>query len=275
MPAPEPMLSTRSARWPTGDDWVLQAKWDGFRLLVEIPRAGAVRAWSRHGASLGERVPQILEPFREMPAGTIVDGELVALGERGGRPAQDFASVRRAVFSGDAQAGARLSFVAFDLLMIGGSDVRARPWFERDEQLRRSGPGCEVVRVIESGSVSRERHDAIVSLGFEGTVIKRRRSTYRAGRQSSWLKQKARHEAAGLALEVRDDRHGSRWVVCNVDGRRVIARAAGVEADVIGQSVRIVHSRTDADGSLREARIDRRLSETSNAECVARAATRH
>ena len=275
MSAPEPMLSTRGARWPTCEDWVLQAKWDGFRLLVEIPRAGAVRAWSRHGASLGERVPQILEPFGEMPAGTIVDGELVALGELGGRPVQDFASVRRAVLTGDAQAGGRLRFVAFDLLMVGGSDVRARPWFERDEQLRRWVPGCEVVRVIESGPVSRERHDAIVSLGFEGTVIKRRRSSYRAGRQSSWRKQKARQEAVGLALEVREDRHGSRWVVCNVDGRRVIASAAGVDADVIGRSVRIVYSRTDADGSLREARIDRRLSGTSDGGCGARAATRH
>jgi ATP-dependent DNA ligase len=273
MPAPEPMLSTRSARWPSGGDWVLQAKWDGFRLLVEIPRAGAVRAWSRHGASLGDRVSQILEPFGEMPAGTIVDGELVALGERGGRPVQDFASVRRSVFSGDAQAGGRLRFVAFDLLMIGGSDVRALAWSERDEQLRRSVPGCEVVRVIESWPVSRERHDAIVALGFEGTVLKRRRSSYRAGRQSSWLKQKARHEAVGLALEVREDRHGSRWVVCNVDGRRVIASAAGVDADVIGQSVRIVYSRADADGSLREARIDRHQSETSNGDCTARVAT--
>ena len=268
MPAPEPMLSTRSARWPTGGDWVLQVKWDGFRLLVEVPRPGAVRAWSRHGTSLGERVPQILEPFREMPAGTVVDGELVALGERDGRPAQDFASVREAVFGGDAQAGGRLRLVAFDLLMLGGSDVRALPWFERDEQLRRSVPGREVVRVIESRPVTRERHDAIVSLGFEGTVLKRRRSSYRAGRHSSWLKQKACHEAVGLALEVRDDRHGSRWVVCNVDGRRVIAGAAGVDADVIGQSVRIAYSRTDADGSLREARIDRRLSETLSGECV-------
>ena len=62
-----------------------------------------------------------------MPAGTIVDGELVALGQLGGRPAQDLASLRRAVFTGDAQAGGRLRFVAFDLLMIGGSDVRALP----------------------------------------------------------------------------------------------------------------------------------------------------
>lgn len=113
---PEPMLSARGTKWPTGSDWVLQVKWDGFRLLLEIPRRGVVRAWSRHGASLSQRLPGILEPFREMPPGTIVDGELVALAERDDRPTQDFAAVRRAVFNGDTAAGARLRFVAFDLL---------------------------------------------------------------------------------------------------------------------------------------------------------------
>ena len=256
MPAPEPMLSSRGEVWPTGGDWVLQVKWDGFRLLVEIPRAGVVRAWSRHGASLGQRVPTMLEPFREMPTGTIIDGELVAVADANGRPTQDFASVRRAVFNGDAAAIRGLRFIAFDVLKVGGDDLRSRPWSERDEMLRRSVPVCDRVRVIESQPASLDRHDAIVALGFEGTVLKRRRSTYRSGRQSAWVKHKARHIAQGSAVEVREDRNGWRWVFCDVDGRRVVASAAGADESVVGRPVRIVYSRVDADGSLREARIE-------------------
>lgn len=32
MSPPEPMLSFSARRWPEGGEWVLQPKWDGFRL---------------------------------------------------------------------------------------------------------------------------------------------------------------------------------------------------------------------------------------------------
>jgi hypothetical protein len=32
------MLSASSRTWPTGDDWVLQPKWDGFRLNPRLLR---------------------------------------------------------------------------------------------------------------------------------------------------------------------------------------------------------------------------------------------
>ena len=254
------MLSTRSTRWPTSEDWVLQVKWDGFRLLVEIPRRGMVRAWSRHGASLTERLPSILDPFRDMPPGTTIDGELVALAEHDGRPVQDFAAVRRAVFKGDREAASRLRFVAFDLLTIAGEDLQLRPWVERDQHLRAVLPVCEIVRQADSQPATRATHDAIVALGFEGTVLKRRRSIYRAGRQSAWQKHKARHAADGLLVALREDREGRPWGICETQRGRATAAANGVTAAAIGQPVRVIYSRTDADGSLREARIQDRPS---------------
>jgi hypothetical protein len=248
------MLSSRGTTWPAGGDWVLQVKWDGFRVLIEVPRPGVVRAWSRHGASLSERLSPILEPFREIPPGTIIDGELVALAERDGRVVQDFAAVRRAVFNADLEAIGRLRFVAFDLLTIAGQDVRSTPWVERDERLRASLPTCETIRLVESQPASKAAHDAIVNLGFEGTVLKRRRSLYRAGRQSAWQKHKARHIADGMLLGLREDRDGRRWAICEVDGDRVMTSANGLPPDVIGQPVLVVYSRVDADGGLREAR---------------------
>jgi ATP-dependent DNA ligase len=247
------MLSSPSRTWPEGADWVLQVKWDGFRLLVEISPRGVVRAWSRHGANLSQRLSPVLEPFREMPAGTIFDGELVALAERDGRPVQDFAAVRRAVFNGDAEAAGRLKFVAFDLLIIGGEDLRLRPWVERDECLGAALPICEIVRLAESQPATRAAHDAVVSLGFEGTVLKRRRSIYRPGRQAAWQKHKTRHLADGLLLAVRKDRDGHPWAICDIHGNQATASAHADAASLIGQQVRVAYSRVDADGGLREA----------------------
>ena len=46
---------------------------------------------------------------------------------------------------------------------------------------------------------------------------------------------------------------------------RVVARAAGVDESVVGRPVRIVYSRVDADGSLREARIEQNHADAADA----------
>jgi ATP-dependent DNA ligase len=102
----------------------MQPKWDGFRLLIDIDRAGHVRAWSRHGTSLTARLEPLLACFEAVPADSIFDGELVAIGERESQPAQDFATVTRAVFTGNPAAADRLRFVGFDVLRLGAEDLR-------------------------------------------------------------------------------------------------------------------------------------------------------
>jgi ATP-dependent DNA ligase len=234
---------------------VLQPKWDGFRLLVDVERGGRIRAWSRHGTSLTPRLGPLLECFAAAPLDTVFDGELVAVSESGGRVMQDFAAVTRAVFTGNADAAGRLRFVGFDVLRVGGVDLRARRWRERDERLRDALPICDRVRAISAQPASREAHEAIVRLGFEGTVLKRRNSTYRAGRHAAWVKQKARHLAVGMVLDVRQGRDLEWHAVCEVEGRRVTVLAGAGMAALMGQPVELVYSRVDADGGLREARI--------------------
>ncbi|MFL5863941.1 MAG: hypothetical protein ACJ780_24740 [Solirubrobacteraceae bacterium] len=116
-------------------------------------------------------------------------------------------------------------------------------------------PICEAIRVVESQPVNQEAHNAIVHLGFEGTVMKRRRSLYRPGRQAAWLKHKARHTAAGTLVEIREDRDGRPWAFCEVDRRRCVAAGNGVAPDHAGLSVVVTYSRVDADGGLREGRV--------------------
>jgi ATP-dependent DNA ligase len=197
----------------------------------------------------------MLESVCQLPPGTAIDGEVVAVGERDGRPVQDFATVQRAVLRGDADAAARLRFVAFDLLRVAGEDVRARPWRERDQQLRSLVECDGSVRLIDSQPATEDAHAAIVALGFEGTVLKRPGSTYRAGRQRAWLKHKARHVAHGVLLEVREDREKRYWAICDVDSKRVAVAASTGTRNTEGRAVTIVYSRIDADGGLREARL--------------------
>jgi len=249
------MLSVSARRWPDGGRWVLQPKWDGFRLLVEVGRGGEVRGWSRHGTDLTARLGSLLGALAAVPSGTTVDGELVVVSEREGKPAQDFAAVTRAVFTGRPHATERLRFVAFDLLAVDGEDVRARPWEERDARLRETLPVCERIRLAESRPATLAAHEAIVSLGFEGTVLKRLGSAYRPGRHRAWVKRKARFTTSAALCSVRQERDGRWHALCDLDCRRVHALAGARTAERVGQVVELVYSRVDADGSLREARV--------------------
>lgn len=249
------MLSTSARSWPNAGHWVLQPKWDGFRLLVDIDAKGRARGWSRHGTNLTLRLRAILARFEGAAPGTMFDGELVVVSERAGQPTQDFAAVTRAVFTGDSCAGDGLRFVAFDLLRAGGRDVGERPWRERDAQLRDLLPVGERIRLINSQAATSDAHDAIVALGFEGTVLKRPSSIYRAGRQAAWVKHKARLTTTDEVLSVRQDRHRRWHALCQVGERRVAVLASAGTADLIGELVELVYSRVDANGDLREARI--------------------
>jgi bifunctional non-homologous end joining protein LigD len=182
---PEPMLSAAVRVWPAGGSWILQPKWDGFRCLVAVDRDGRVRTWSRQATSFNRHLDQLIAACEALPPGTVLDGELVALAQHDGRVEQDFAAVRNAVLTGEANACAQLRFVAFDLLELAAEDLRPAAWSERDRRLRELVPDVRLIRVIDTLPATEAAHQELLALGFEGSVLKRPTSTYRPGRQSS------------------------------------------------------------------------------------------
>jgi bifunctional non-homologous end joining protein LigD len=251
------MLASPASEWPHGGGWVLEPKYDGYRLLVETRADGRVCAWSRHGTSLTEQLQELLKPFSALGAGWVFDGELIALTDRDGRPAQDFAAVGRAVFGGATEARSRLHYVAFDLLAAGtDNDIRSQPWRERNKLLADRLPADRRLRLVSALPATPEAHARLVTLGFEGSVLKRESSSYRPGRTRSWRKLKARHELTASVIDVHQDRNQQIWARCALeDGRRCTVWADARAHQLLGQPTTVVYSRTDADGSLREARM--------------------
>lgn len=234
---------------------MMEPKWDGFRLLVAVDRDGRTRAWSRRGVSLGDRLGTLLDPLAAVPHGSVLDAELVALTCRNDVVVQDFASVCRAALQADVAASSKLHLVAFDLLELGGDDVRRLPWTNRTELLSEAFPTGDRLRLIRAQPASRAAHDQLVALGFEGSVLKRPGSTYRPGRQTTWRKYKASQRVTATLKALRKGRDGNTYAISDLDGRRVTTLASPRLADVIGLEVELAYSRVDADGSLREARI--------------------
>ena len=67
---------------PNGPEWIYEIKVDGYR-AVAVKADGRVNLSSRRRKSFNHQYPHLVEALGELPEGTVVDGEVVALDESG------------------------------------------------------------------------------------------------------------------------------------------------------------------------------------------------
>lgn len=183
----EPCLALLAAKPPTGDEWALEVKWDGYRLAVHIER-GKVRILTRGGHDWTSRFPTIAHDALEMGLDSaILDGEAVVLDERG---ASDFGALQRALGGrGGKRSAAGALLYAFDLLYLDGRDLRGLTLDERRDMLTRAVKPHSSIRLSEElDADGAEFLKLACSLGLEGIIEKRRDAPYRSGRGGDWLK---------------------------------------------------------------------------------------
>ena len=135
-PAPElpefvpPELATLVDKPPTGEDWVHEIKFDGYRTQCRIESG---RAWmrTRTGLDWTERFRPIADAAARLPVGgAILDGEIVAL-EPSGVPS--FALLQETLKTGPLDT---LVYYVFDLLFLEGRDLRGVPLEQRKSMLQ-------------------------------------------------------------------------------------------------------------------------------------------
>src|SRR4051812_23081807 len=175
-----PSQPTLSNKVPTGPEWIHELKHDGFRILARKD-GGSVRVWSRQGRSWTRELAAITAAVRALPVSQIVlDGEAVAHGPDG---LPDFSRL----LSGEGYADA--CFFAFDVLMLGGDDLRPLPLSIRRNmlaELRLDGALQFSEHMQGPDGEAMFRHAC--AMGLEGIISKRADKPYRSGRQRSWLK---------------------------------------------------------------------------------------
>ena len=125
-----------------------------------------------------------LGAFEKLPADTLIDGEVVAIGADG---KVSFNALQH------SRSGAHLQFYAFDLLVDRGESTLRLPLEKRRERLEAALAKVEYP-VIQSSPFDAKPADLIRAaheLGMEGVVAKRKGSLYEPGRRSgAWLKYK-------------------------------------------------------------------------------------
>ena len=122
----EPMLLLRTESLPESADFSYELKFDGYRALA-IKTGGKVRLRSRNDNDFNTRYPGIVKALARTPDETVIDGEVVALDEKGKPSFNTLQNYR--------SASAPLHYIIFDVLILKGKDVMGEPLIKRRDLL--------------------------------------------------------------------------------------------------------------------------------------------
>ena len=118
----EPMDCASVTKLADGPGWLFEIKLDGYR-AVAVKSDRGVNLFSRRHRSFDQHYPLIVDALAELPEGTVVDGEVVALDESG-RP--NFNLLQN--FRSEAS---RIHYFIFDLLICQERDLTGLPLRDR------------------------------------------------------------------------------------------------------------------------------------------------
>jgi len=217
--APVAEFATRLAS-PAG--WIVEWKYDGIRAQV-VRRGSQVWIWSRGEELVTERFPEIVEAVRPLPDGTVLDGEVVVWKDGKVAPFNLLQQrIGRKTLTKKVLADAPVGFIAYDLLEVGGVDLREQPQSERRERLEAlvaAHPSIHLspVETAESWEALAERRKESRERGVEGFMLKHRQARYGTGRRKqddlaggTWWKWKVDPLSVDCVLVYAQAGHGRR-----------------------------------------------------------------
>jgi len=194
----EPALATSIEKVPSGERWIHEIKFDGYRVQVHLANEAA-KIFTRRGHDWTHRFKKVAHDAWHIKAGSaIVDGEIVVPAADG---STDF-SVLQNELKGSSKS---IVLVAFDLLYLNGRDIRKEPLVRRKAELKKIIAGTDVQFSENFEIEGREMFAHACKLGLDGVVSKVGDSPYTSGRGNSWVKktcaQRETLTIAGFALD--------------------------------------------------------------------------
>jgi ATP-dependent DNA ligase len=241
---------------PTNGTWVMEPKFDGWRwqthvLMTEPGAANWVKSiGGRNGKDHSGSVPEIDQALAHLPAGTVLDGELVWEGGLVG-----------------SRATKKATYVVFDVLRLGDESTMSKSWTERrlilENEIAFDGQTVVLAPVTDVDEHSAEILAGWVELGVEGAVVKRKSAPYLPGsrRRDGFVKIKPKQstEAVVLGWEYgKGDSNRSRCGALSislVDTNQVTTcgyDATPEEADaIVGRMIEVQHWGWQPSGKVR------------------------
>jgi bifunctional non-homologous end joining protein LigD len=181
-----PQLATLVKTPPSGDEWLHELKFDGYRMLCRLDR-GKVRFLSRNGKEWTTRFPNVEAAAKLLPVtSAMLDGEIVMVDAQG---RSSFQKLQRAMAQSST---ASFVYQVFDLIYLDGLDLTRVPLKKRKALLKGiCGGKRDQLRYsehLEGNGDAFFKHAC--EYGIEGIVSKLANSSYDSKRNRNWLKVK-------------------------------------------------------------------------------------
>lgn len=222
----EPMAASVGGTPFADPAWLFEPKLDGVRVLAGRDTSG-VALFSRTRNRVDTAYPEIAEVLRELPVDRfLVDGEIVAFDG----PRTSFAALQARMNLTSARAaratGVPVYFYVFDMLSVGGVDLRELSLRTRKRLLEECFTFGGTVRYNEHRDTDGPGYfRQACERGWEGVIGKRSDGRYRSGRSHGWLKFKCvavQEFVVGGFTEPRGSRSGfGALLVGYYDGSRL------------------------------------------------------
>jgi ATP-dependent DNA ligase len=188
-PPLEPMLAKASDGLPSGDGWMFEPKWDGFRAIV-FRDGDEVLIQSRDLKPLDRYFPELAAPIRaSFPERCVVDGEVVI--SKDGE--LDFEALLLRIHPAASRVKmlaeeSPASFVGWDLLALGDEDLRDVPQAERRARLEAAfkdvEPPIHLTPATLDRALAADWFDRFEGAGLDGVVAKKLDSAYQPGKRA-------------------------------------------------------------------------------------------
>jgi bifunctional non-homologous end joining protein LigD len=198
-------LATLERKVPTGDNWLFEMKYDGYRGQAALA-GDQVRIYSRGGHDWTRQFGFLVPALSTITKGTaLIDGEVCAIDEHG---RSNFTLLKNSL-----NGRSPIVFFAFDLLELDGEDVARLPQVERKARLEALLADLPVDNsVIYSQHVvgnGQQVFHAMKAGGFEGVIAKAPAARYYGGdRSTAWLKIKAVQRQEFMVIGWRPPEYG-------------------------------------------------------------------
>jgi len=214
-PPIKPMLAKAKETPPSPPGWVYEPKWDGFRAIIWS--GDKRRIDSRSGKDLLRYFPELAAAVDQLPAGTVVDVEIVVVID----DVTEFETLQQRIHPAASRVNmlaeqTPAELVAFDLLAVAGEDLRAHPQHERRRLLEELAVGLgdpwHLTPVTDDLAVATEWFTEYEAAGCDGIIAKAGDGVYVENKRD-WIKWKHRREAdcvvGGYRVHKDGDKIGS------------------------------------------------------------------
>lgn len=183
-----PQLATLVKEPPSGDKWLHELKFDGYRMLCRVDR-GQVSFWSRNGKDWTGKFLNVVQAIKSLKiTNAIIDGEIVIVDAQG---RSSFQKLQRAM---GKTVTSGFAYQVFDLIYLDGFNLTRTPLKDRKDLLEdifKSAGQRNVLRYSEHFQGNGDtffKHAC--EFGIEGIVSKLADSPYESTRNKNWLKVK-------------------------------------------------------------------------------------